>query len=184
MTEKEKDSNVTTNEAMLSYANPYFVPIEDGDEETIKHYKNNDVPVARIALPGRMRHYYAIFEAATKEEADFMNRIFNNWSRKDERDKAARAELETSYEVLVESGFDQKSAGDNPEELVAYSVVIDALYNVLGELTSEKLRICQMIANGDSQRSVAEELGIPRRTLRDRKDAVVSELEKKLREYK
>ena len=184
MTKKEKDSNVTTNEAMLSYANPYFVPIEDGDEETIKHYKNNDVPVARIALPGRMKHYYAIFEAATKEEADFMNRIFNNWSRKDERDKVARAELETSYEVLVESGFDQKSTGDNPEEIVAYSTVIAALYNTLEELTSEKVRVCQMVANGESQRGVAKELGIPRRTLRDRKDKAMEELAKKMKAYK
>jgi len=177
-------NNVTVDPTSLSYTNPYFVPIEDGDEETIKHYKRNNVPVARIALPGRTRHYYVIFDADTKEEADFMNRTFNNWSRKDERDKAARAQFETSYEGLVESGFDQKSTGDNPEEIVAYSTVIAALYNALEELTSEKVRVCQMVANGESQRDVAKELGIPRRTLRDRKDKAMEELAKKMKAYK
>ena len=180
----ENQNNVTVDSAILSYANPYFVPIEDGDEETIKHYKRNNVPVAHIALPRRMRHYYAIFDAATKEEADFMNRIFNNWSRKDERDKVAREKFETSYEILVERGFDQKSTGDNPEEIVAYSTVIEALYKALGELTSEKLRACKMVANEESQRSVAEELGIPRRTLRDHKDKAMAELEKKMIQFK
>ena len=184
MKKAENQNNVTVDPAILNYANPYFVPIEDGDEETIKHYKRNNVPVAHIALPRRMRHYYAIFDAATKEEADFMNRIFNNWSRKDERDKVAREKFETSYEILVENGFDQKSTGDNPEEIVAYSTVIAALYKALGGLTSEKLRACKMVANGESQRSVAEELGIPRRTLRDHKDKAMAELEKKMRQFK
>ena len=184
MEKTENQNNVTVDSAILSYANPYFVPIEAGDEETIKHYKRNNVPVARIALPGRTRHYYAIFDADTKEEADFMNRTFNNWSRKDERDKAARAQFERSCEGLVESGFDQKSTGDNPEEIVAYSTVIAALYNALEELTSEKVRACQMVANGESQRDVAKELGIPRRTLRDRKDKAMEELAKKMKAYK
>ena len=128
MEKTENQNNVTADPTILNYANPYFVPIEDGDEETIKHYKRNNVPVAHIALPRRMRHYYAIFDAATKEEADFMNKLFNNWSRKDERDRVALAEFETSYEVLVENGFEQKSTGDNPEEIVAYNTVIVALY--------------------------------------------------------
>ena len=127
MKKADNQNNVTVDPAILNYANPYFVPIEDGDEETIKHYKRNNVPVAHIALPRRMRHYYAIFDAATKEEADFMNKLFNNWSRKDERDRVALAEFETSYEVLVENGFEQKSTGDNPEEIVAYNTVIVAL---------------------------------------------------------
>lgn len=175
---------VTVNPSTLNYPHPYFVPIEDGDEETIKYYKRNDVPVAHIALPGRMKHYYAVFNADTQADADLMNRTYNNWAKKDARDKAAQEEFETSYDVMVENGFDAKDETNNPEEIIAYKVVINALNNALDELTEEKLRACQMVANGESQRTVAEKLGISRRTLRDRKDSAMSELGKKMKDYK
>lgn len=178
------NSSETINPSALNYPHPYFVPIQDGDEATIKFYKRNNVPVAHIALPGRMKHYYAVFNAATKEEAELMNRTYNTWERKDARDKAAQDEFETSYDAMVENGYDKKDDSNNPEEIAAYKVVIAALNKALDELTEEKLRACQMVANNESQRSVAEELGIPRRTLRDRKDSAISEMSKKMNEYK
>lgn len=184
MKKNVKPNVVTVNPSTLNYPHPYFVPIEDGDEETIKYYKRNDVPVAHIALPGRMKHYYAVFNADTQADADLMNRTYNNWAKKDARDKAAQEEFETSYDVMVENGFDAKDDTNNPEEIIAYKVVINALNNALDELTEEKLRACQMVANGESQRTVAEKLGISRRTLRDRKDSAMSELSKKMKDYK
>lgn len=184
MKKNVNSSVVTVNPSTLNYPHPYFVPIEDGDEETIKYYKRNDVPVAHIALPGRMKHYYAVFNADTQADADLMNRTYNNWAKKDARDKAAQEEFETSYDVMVENGFDAKDDTNNPEEIIAYKVVINALNNALDELTEEKLRACQMVANGESQRTVAEKLGISRRTLRDRKDSAMSELGKKMKDYK
>lgn len=152
-------SNVATvNLSSLNYPHPYFVPIDDGDEETIKFYKRNDVPVAHIALPGRMKHYYAVFNADTQADADLMNRTYNNWAKKDARDKAAQKEFETSYDVMVENGYDAKDDINNPEESIAYKIVINALANALDELTEEKLRACKMVANKESQREVAEEL--------------------------
>lgn len=177
-------NNVTVNPASLNYPHPYFVPIEDGDEGTIKFYKANNVPVAHIALPGRMKHYYAVFNASSQAEADLMNRTYNNWAKKDARDKAARAENESSYEAMVENGYDARDDKNNPEEIIAYKTVIDALGKALNELTDEKIRACRMVANDESQRSVAEELGIPRRTLRDRKDSAMSELARKMKDYK
>jgi DNA-directed RNA polymerase specialized sigma24 family protein len=41
-----------------------------------------------------------------------------------------------------------------------------------------------MVANKESQREVAKELGISRKTLRDRKDNAMKELGEKLKEYK
>ena len=100
MVKKNNECKVTVDGA-TRYDFPYFVPIEDGDEVTVKHYKEHDVPVANIALPGRKKRYYAIFGAASKEEADIMNKTFNNWARKDERDRDAQIKLETSYEALT-----------------------------------------------------------------------------------
>lgn len=178
-------SNVATvNPSTLNYPHPYFVPIDDGDEETIKFYKRNDVPVAHIALPGRMKHYYAVFNADAQEYADLMNRTYNNWEKKAARAKASQEEYESSYDVMVENGYDAKDDTNNPEEIIAYKTVINALTNALDELTDEKLRACKMVANGESQREVAEELGISRRTLRDRKDSAIKELGDKLKDYK
>ena len=157
-------SNVATvNPSTLNYPHPYFVPIDDGDEETIKFYKRNDVPVAHIALPGRMKHY---------------------WEKKAARAKASQEEYESSYDVMVENGYDAKDDTNNPEEIIAYKTVINALTNALDELTDEKLRACKMVANGESQREVAKEIGISRRTLRDRKDSAMKELGDKLKDYK
>ena len=177
-------NNVNPSEVTLNYAHPYFVPIEDGDETTIKFYKSHDVPVAHIALPGRMKHYYAVFNADTQEYADLMNRTYNNWEKKAARAKASQEEYESSYDVMVENGYDAKDDTNNPEEIIAYKTVINALTNALDELTDEKLRACKMVANGESQREVAEELGISRRTLRDRKDSAIKELGDKLKDYK
>ena len=177
-------NTVTVNPSTLNYPHPYFVPIEDGDEETIKYYKRNDVPVAHIALPGRMKHYYAVFNADTQEYADLMNRTYNNFDKKVARAKSAQEEYESSYDVMVENGYDAKDDTNNPEEIIAYKTIINALTNALDELTEEKLRVCKMVANGESQRKVAEELGISRRTLRDRKDSTMRELGNKLKDYK
>lgn len=178
MVKKNNECKVTVDGA-TRYDFPYFVPIEDGDEITVKHYKEHDVPVANIALPGRKKRYYAIFGAASKEEADLMNRTFNNWARKDERDRDAQIKLETSYEALLETGYDPEDDNDI-SELVAYKIVVDALHDALNELTDEKMRLVKMVANKESQQSVADEIGISRRTLRGRKDDVMSELAKKL----
>lgn len=178
MVKKNNECKVTVDGA-TRYEFPYFVPIEDGDEVTVKHYKEHDVPVANIALPGRKKRYYAIFGAASKEEADLMNRTFNNWARKDERDRDAQIKLETSYEALLETGYDPEDDNDI-SELVAYKIVVDALHDALNELTDEKMRLVKMVANKESQQSVADEIGVSRRTLRGRKDDVMSELAKKL----
>lgn len=175
---------VTVNPSTLNYKHPYFVPIENGDEETIKYYKRNGVPVAYIALPGRMKHPYAVFDASTQAEAKLMNRTYNNWAKQDERAAQIQNQNETSFEALREEGFEPGDNSGNPEEIIAYKTVINALHNALDELTEEKVRLCKMVANGEAQREVADELGIPRRTLRDRKDAAISELSRAMKYFK
>lgn len=184
MTNSAKESTAITNKTALNFTHPYYVPIEDGDEVTIKYYKNNDIPIVHIALPGRMKHYYAVFDAVTQEKANLMKRTFNNWEKKDMRDAENRSKAETSYESLLEEGYNPSSSSVNLDEIIAYKAVIKALQSALDELTEEKLCICQMLATGESQRSVAEKLGISRRTLRGRKDATMKELERKLKNYR
>ena len=114
-----KNNDVTTNTAALNYAHPYFVPIDDGDEVTLKYYKSQDVPVAHIALPGRMKHYYAVFNADTQEEADLMNRTYSAWMKKDMRDQKVKSDREDSYEKMLEDGHNPADNSTNPEEILA-----------------------------------------------------------------
>lgn len=183
MTRKENQSK-KFEEGICNYPHPIYVPIEDGDEASIKHYKNSDVPVGHFALKGqKQKHYYAIYPAETQDIADQMNRTYNNWSKKNERDRKAQSEHECSYEALLEDGYDPKDDANNTEEIVAHKVVLNALVSEMDRLTDEKIRLCRMVANKESQRKVAEELNMPRRTLRDKKDKMLSELAETMKYY-
>lgn len=184
MKKNDNLSVVTANSSTLHYENPYYVPIDDGDEETIKFYKENGVPVKPIPLPGRMKHYYAIFNADTHEEANLMKRLYNNWAKQDERDAEKRSRREISYDALVANGYNPGDDTNNPEEIIAYKTVINALHSALDELTDEKVRLCKMVANDESQRKAAEQLGIPRSTYRDKEKSTMLELNKKLKYYR
>ena len=81
-------------------------------------------------------------------------------------------------------GYDPKDDANNTEEIVAHKVVLDALVSELDKLTEEKIRLCRMVANKEPQRAVAEELDMARRTLRDKKDKVLSELAENMKYYK
>ena len=150
-------NNVTINLSPLNYPHSYFVPIDDGDEETIKYYKRNGVSVVHIALPGRKKHYYAVFNGTTQAEADRMNRTFGAWDKKAYREKKAQKENEISYDELAESGYEARDDYNNPEETVAYKIMLAALASVLTNLTEEELRICKMVANKEPQHKVADE---------------------------
>ena len=183
MTNSVKQKIKTVKPSTLGYKHPYFVPIDDGDEETIKYYKRNNVPVAYIALPGRTKHYYAVFDADTQEKADEYNRMFGNFAKKDYRQECKTTDNETSYDSLLKTGHDATNNVNDIEEMVFYKTLIDALNKELNELTEEKSRVITMVANKESQYSVAKELGISRSTVRDRKNKVLKELKEKLKKY-
>lgn len=181
MKKHEKES---PNRNLLNYQHPFYEPIEDGDEASIKYYKRNGVPVSHIRFPYCKPRYFAVFNAATQEEADMMNHFFGNWVKKEQRSAKAQMENETSYDKLVEEGFDAVQMGTNPEEIVAYKILIRALNKELDGLTKEKLRYCKMVANKEPERKVAKELKIPRTTLSDRKKSTLEELGRKMKDYR
>lgn len=189
---KEELLAVTVDPAKLDYKNPIFERLEEDPnnpwylEEQIKFYKSNNVPIAYFALPGqKSRHYYAIFEGRSEGQAKGYNKMINAEVKKKERADAAIKEHETeSYDVMVENGYDAPKEGDNPEEVVCYKVVMDALAKEYKELTDEKKRICDFIKESKTQREAAEELGMPRRTFRDKKGETLDGLAKKMKDYR
>ena len=169
-------NNVTVGVDALNYRHPIFSQIADGDEGSIKFYKDNGVPVARIPLPHRPLHYYAIFEAATQEEADRLNRGIG------------------SIEALVEEGYDPDNnydvgtvSGDfrNPQDIYYEKVLFEQLAKVLVENMDERQRkICQAVANDVSDRKMAEVMGMAKSTYQDHKKKTLKRMGEKLRNYK
>ncbi|MCD7724950.1 MAG: hypothetical protein LUI12_05275 [Clostridiales bacterium] len=164
-------------------ANPVYWPIEDGDWNSVAYFEAHGIPVKKIALNG-VPHLYAIIGAETPEQAEETNRKIGNAARKQARDLQKRVEHETSYDALVEAGYDSAIDGDDPSELAAEMVVVEALCEELKSLTEEKKRLCKMIANKESERSVAKELGIAQTTLNGRKKKLLAELAESLKEYR
>lgn len=187
-------NNVTVGVDALNYRHPIFSQIADGDEGSIKFYKDNGVPVARIPLPHRPLHYYAIFEAATQEEADRLNRGIGSIDRKELRDALKQAQFETSYEALVEEGYDPDNnydvgtvSGDfrNPQDIYYEKVLLEQLAKVLVENTDERQRkICQAVANDVPDRKMAEVMGMAKSTYQDHKKKTLERMGEKLRNYK
>jgi DNA-binding CsgD family transcriptional regulator len=183
MTKNEK--NETVNHAPLNYPHPCFVPIEDdGMAGTLRFYRDNKVPYKDITLSGQQKRYFAIVDAETEEKAKSMNRNLDSAAKKEARGKAKSQKNETSYDALRDSGFDPTDDSNDPEKIVMHKILLDALYRELDDLSAEKLRIVRMIANNEPQQQVADELDIPRRTLRDHTEKLLTELRKKLKPYR
>nr|WP_302583705.1 hypothetical protein [uncultured Schaedlerella sp.] len=181
---KKKKNTVTVNPNPLYYQYPYYVKIEDGDKDSISYYIRNGVPICYIHWPHRMLHFYAVFNAESQKEADSMNRLFNNWDKKEYRDTKVQMENEVSYEKLVEEGFDVLQIGTNPEEIVVYRVQIHALNKALDELTEEEIRYCKVVADKESEYEVSKEMRIHPTMLSARKNAALEKLGKKMKDYR
>lgn len=165
--------NVTIN-------NPIYVPIDDNDFETMKYYEGHGIPVRKIA-PHGIPHYYAIVEGETKEKADNLSNELNVMTRRENRSNQRHSDHDASYNALVEEGFDVAADDSDPAEIIADLMAANELMQELGQMTEEKLKICQMIGAKKSEREMAKKLGIAQTTLHDRKIKVLKELEKKLR---
>lgn len=165
-------TNVTIN-------NPIFVPIEDGDYGTVKFYEDNGYPVRTVNLNG-VSHLYAVIEGESEEQAKMLNRKFNAMKRKDSRDLQRRRENETSYEGLVDEGYDAAVNSKDPSEIALGLVMAEELFKEVKKLSDEKRKICYMVANDMTEREIAETLGIAQTTLHGRKVNIFEELKNML----
>lgn len=181
---KGKRRRKTAKQVLPFYEHPIFVPIEDRDEASIRHYKNSGVLVARFALPHCPNRYYAILEGRTQAEADALNRQFGNWVKQEARDNARRSEHEVSYDAMAEDGYDAAREDVNPEDIVLNITVERALYEEVAKLKKLEIRICRMVADKESECAVAEEIGMKRTTMRDRKKIILAGLADRLGGYR
>ena len=88
---KKQDSE--TNKVNVTINNPIYIPIDDEDYSSVKHYENLGCLVRTITLNG-IRGLYAIMEGMNEEQAILLNRMFGARKRKEARDKKKRKETE------------------------------------------------------------------------------------------
>lgn len=195
-----KATSASTNAASAALNVPFPVYIRIDDEESAQFYKNNGTPLANISLrPGLPKQLYAVTSAKSQAEADTLNRELNNMNRKNDRKQKAVLEHETSMTPFDEAGVDLSTGyiapekhtlpdlsncmKNDPAEIVAYTTVLNALVQEYSELSEEKQRMCDMIADKTPERVVAEEMGIRQSTLNGRKNAMLNELHNKMRDF-
>lgn len=193
-------STVTTNPASLNIQFPVYIRVDENDISSIEYHKANSTPLAKFALrPGLPKHLYAVMSAKSQAEADTLNREIGNMNRKSDRKQKAVLEHETSMTPFDEAGVDLSTGyiapekhtlpdlsncmKNDPAEIVAYTTVLNALVQEYSELSEEKQRMCDMIADKTPERVVAEEMGIRQSTLNGRKNAMLNELHNKMRDF-
>lgn len=176
--------STTAIKVKANVQNPIYYQIEDGDIGTIKYYESIGVPVRTIAFSGRPAHLYALVEAKDKAEADAMNRVLGNLHKEEVRAMKKILDNESSYDQLLEDGYDPAADKSDPSEIVIGLAVTKVLFEEVEKLSYEKQRICQMIGEKKSEREMASELEIAQTTLHDRKTKTLKELSITLKEYK
>lgn len=159
-----------------------FIPIED--EGMRKFFEDCEVRVRTMRLGNAAPRLYAIYDVETEEEALILQRVFDASAKKADRDKERQAENETSYEDLLESGYDSAMDYSNPEDIVMDMVVLDALVEKVQRLEDEKRMYADMILEEKTEREVAEENGMTQTKVHNTKTKVLNELKESMKDYK
>lgn len=175
----ERGQAMTKKANLVTINNPIYIPILEEDYGTIQYYENLGIPVRWIVMHGVGR-YYAIMEGDSAVEAKRMTDGLCAMVRKDIRAMQKQNENETSYDALVEEGYDVAVDENDPANIVSELMLVKDLLSECEKLTEEKKRICMGIAEKKTEREMADEFGIPQMTLHDRKVKVLKELKKKL----
>lgn len=196
------NSSLSKEEAIKGVQYPVYVRIADDDTLSFSHYKKTGIPVARFPLaPGLPAHHYAIHSASSAEEAETLNRFYNKEFKSEDRQKAKRAEHETSYEAILESGIDISAGGyadpekhqvpdfsqcckNDPAGIAEYNALLGALADELDKLTSTEKTYCKMVAHKIPERTVAQQLNKAQTTINSQKNKMLGSLRENLKHWK
>jgi len=95
------------------------------------------------------------------------------------KQKEVRDDMEYSLNALEDSGFEAVSGEKLIEEIVEDKLLLDMLFAALAELTEDERGLIDALFYRDkSERQIAAETGVPRKTLAYRKDKILAKLKK------
>jgi len=88
-----------------------------------------------------------------------------------------------SLDAFEDEGYEPSDAAPDPAEVVAYKLLLEELFKALEELDSDNRRICELIAQGATEREIATVLGIRQSTLNYRKRQLMARLRDRLSDF-
>ena len=96
--------------------------------------------------------------------------------------KEVRADMECSYELLAEIGFEFADETVDVHNIITDKLLMEKLYTILAELSDEEKRLIDFLYyQGKSLRDIESQTGIPRTTLEYRKNQLLKALRKNLK---
>ena len=81
------------------------------------------------------------------------------------------------YELEIED------IGSNPEDIVGDALLLEALLKELDEIDPDGRRIAELLMDGETDRNIAQLLGMARSSFSDRKLRIRKELKKRLQKF-
>lgn len=126
---------------------------------------------------------YEVYYRAERKERHFMYELKAGRSRTDKitGEKIFLPSLEDSYDRLVEGSMQFENHMYDTEEEVLTNLMVERLNQAIAALSFEEAEIIRQLYYGEvSEMKLAESLGMPRRTLRDKKKRILDKLRKML----
>ncbi len=88
-----------------------------------------------------------------------------------------------SLDAFEEDGFELSDPSPEPADIVADKLLLEELFKALDELDPDSRRICELIAQGATEREIAAVLGIHQSTLNYRKRKLLAQLRERLKKH-
>ena len=152
-----------------------FVPIED--ESSRKFWEESGYKVRTVYFAPKKR-LYAIVPVESEEERRYLQNLYDADLKREQRYKEKWNDA-LSFDVDLQEVLDVLEEPATPEDIAMDMVLLNLLMDEVVNLSEEKQRIAQMIANEEIEKDVAEELGIPKTTLNYRKRKLIEDLREK-----
>jgi RNA polymerase sigma factor (sigma-70 family) len=132
-------------------------------------------------------HVYNITSGST-EEVEVSEAVYNeyrrggwrieNHDRRFRENETPFSDLKGGLDGAYENFEEFRSEADNPEQLAIDALTQQDLRRVLACLTEDERELLQSVAEGKSERQIAKEIGLPQRTLHDRKVNLLRKIKK------
>ena len=123
---------------------------------------------------GSVSRLYVIYFAKNEEERKSLQNLYDAELKRESRYKEKFNGGCASYDELLENGYDAMQTDNSTEDEALSKLLEDNVEEIVSSLSEENQRLYHMLVNGELEKEVAKELGIPVTTLNYRK--------KKLRE--
>lgn len=123
------------------------------------------------------KEYYVTINGERIPVSEEVYRAYKQPLWKERKRRSVRAEMEWSFDLMMDEGFDVADDARLVDELVADKLLLDALVRALAELTDDERRLIEaLFFHGLSERAAAELYSTTQQAVNKRKRRVLNKL--------